>query len=379
MLTDDRYATVTSPSDGVGATAEGQKVQGSGTLRFNSASPDDERFFDVFDKNDVAETWVAEADAPWIKLSAKKGRTFTEQRVTVRVNWSQLDASATGTIRVYNAADNWKKDDLVATFTVQADESAVALGGMPGHIEANGYVAIEAEHFAENVTGADGSRWRPVKRNAQRGDTMKAFPETAARVDADFATTARLKYRVYFTSSGRFTATFYRVPTLNEGRDDDGTARSARTAIGLDDDVPASANLRGCSGTGCGSAWANNVMRQIEPLTFTIDVPTPGWHDLVVYRSDAAIVFDRIIIETVSGAVGDGLVGPVESPNNLAQRDAVQRARVAPLPEQVAAYPSLPAVSLSVGETRALDDVDHVVAVESDNETAVSAALDKHG
>ncbi|MFF6783625.1 glycosyl hydrolase 115 family protein [Streptomyces sp. NPDC012510] len=380
MLTDDRYATVASPSDGVGANAEGQKVPGSGRLRFNSASPEDERYFDVFSKNDVAEEWVAEADAPWITLSGVSGKTSAEQRVTVTVDFARLDASATGTIRVYNAGDGEKTGDPVATFTVDAERATVDFHGRPGgcrpspsrgctpgHIEANGYVAVEAEHFAENVAGADGARWRPIEGMAQRGDAMKAFPETARRVDADFTTTAHLKYRVYFTSSGRFTGTFYRVPTLNEGREDDGTIRSSRTAIGIDDQVPASANLRGCAQTSCGSAWGDNVMRGIEPLTFTVNVPTPGWHELVVYRSDVAILFDRIIIETDSGAVGDGLVGPVESPNNIAQGGAAQTAEVAPLPDELSTHRALPAVSLPVGETRTVDDV---VAVESDNETA---------
>jgi hypothetical protein len=335
MLTDDRYAHVVSPVDGVGANAEGQRVPGSGTLRFNSASPRDERFFDVFSKNDVAEEWVAEADARWLRLSATSGTTATEHRVTVTVDWKRLRASATGTIRVYNATDGTRTGDPVAVFTVDADKTAAKRGG---HVEANGYVAVEAEHFAENVAGADGSEWRPVEGVAQRGDAMKAFPETAARVDADFASTAKLKYRIHFSSTGRFTGTYYRTPTLNEGREDDGTLRTVRTAIGLDENAPVV--LAGCATTSCGNAWADNVMRQIEPLTFTIDVTEPGWHDLVVYRSNAAIVFDRIIIETQSGAVGDGLVGPVESPNDIAR---VRKATVAPVPAEVANFRVLPA------------------------------------
>jgi hypothetical protein len=348
MLTDDRYATVASPAEGVGANAEGQEVPGRGTLLFNSASPDDERFFDVFSRNQVGGEWLAGTDAPWITLSNDAGTTSTEQRVIVTVDWPQLDASASGTIRVYNAAGGERTGAAIATFTVQAVRSAVDLGATRGHLEANGYVAIEAEHFAENVPGVDGSEWRTVKRNGRRGDTMKAFPETAARVDSHFTTTAHLRYRVYFTSSGQFTGTFYRVPTLNEGDNDDGTARTAWTAVGLNDNVPADANLQSCSGTGCGSDWAHNIMRQIEPLTFAVNVPAPGWHELVVYRSDASIVFDRIVIETADGAVGDGLVGPVESPNNIARGDAVQTATVASLAQEVRAYRALAPVNASV-------------------------------
>ncbi|MGC7102595.1 glycosyl hydrolase 115 family protein [Amycolatopsis lurida] len=342
MLTDNRYADVASPVDGVGVNAEGQKVPGSGTLRFNSASPSDERFFDVFTRNAAAQEWVAETDARWIGLSATSGTTSTEHRVTVTVDWKRLRANATGTIRVYNANGGAKTGDPVATFAVNAEIAPVKRGG---HVEANGYVALEAEHFAENVAGADGSEWRPVEGIAQRGDAMKAFPETAARVDTDFDSTAKLKYRVYFSSTGRFTGTYHRIPTLNEGRDDDGTPRTARTAIGLGENAPVL--LAGCAATGCGSAWADNVMRQIEPLTFTIDITEPGWHDLVVYRSNAAIVFDRIVIETAGGAVGDGLVGPVESPNDIAHGKA--KATVAPVPAEVANFRVLPAVTVPPG------------------------------
>ena len=56
--------------------------------------------------------------------------------------------------------------------------------------EANGYVAIEAEHFAQYLPGSDGSEWRVVRRVAQRGDVMKAFPDTAPGVDSNFASGA---------------------------------------------------------------------------------------------------------------------------------------------------------------------------------------------
>jgi len=376
MLTDDRYASVASPAEGVGANAEGQRVPGGGTLRFDAASPRDARFFDVFTRNAVTEEWVAQADVRWIRLSAASGATATEDRVTVTVDWARLAASATGTIRVYHAPRGVPAGDPVAAFTVNADkppasDAETAALKPRGHVEANGYVAVEAEHFAESVPGADGSEWRPVEGLAQRGDVMKAFPETAARVDTDFASTARLRYRVRFSSAGVFTGTYYRVPTLNEGWEDDGTLRTARTAIGLDGNAPVS--LAGCFTTACGAAWERNVMRQIEPLTFTVDVAKPGWHDLVVYRSDAAIAFDRIVIETRSGAVGDGLVGPVESPNTIAR--AGRNATVAPVPDAVATFRVLPAVTVPVGRTRAVEGVDDAVAATSDNKTAVSAAV----
>ncbi|MBB3125363.1 hypothetical protein FHS19_000017 [Paenibacillus rhizosphaerae] len=330
LLSDDHYSTVSSPAWGAGAAAEGQNTAGAGTLRFNS-QVNDMHYFDVFSRGNEKAEWIAESDE-WIVLSANAGSTAAEERVTVAIDWSMLSCSAAGLIRVFNADHGKKVGEAVSVFAVMAIVSEVAFDG-PSFIEANGYVAVEAEHYTESRKGKDGSEWRPIKSNGPRGDTMKAFPDTAERGDCDFANTAQLRYHIYFTSTGTFKGTFYRIPTLNEGFDDYGNPRSCRTAIGLDEVLPAMAQLDGQSSWG-GRRWEENIMRMIELLEFTLIVQTPGWHDLVVYRSDASIVFSRIVIETEQGAVDGSLLGPMESPNNIAGDD-VERSRVAGLTREL--------------------------------------------
>ena len=58
-------------------------------------------------------------------------------------------------------------------------------------------------------------------------------------------------------------------------------------------------------------------MQMSEPLAFSITVQQPGWHTLVIYRVDAAILFDRILIETIPGAGGQALVCPIASPHHF--------------------------------------------------------------
>ncbi|CAM3240034.1 glycosyl hydrolase 115 family protein [Paenibacillus lupini] len=326
LLGDDRYSNVSSPAWGAGAAAEGQKTAGVGTLRFHSRLKD-VHYFDVFSRGKDKAEWVAEAER-WIVLSASAGSTTAEERVKVTIDWSNLSISASGLIQVFNANNGKKAGEPIATFVVTATVSEVTFDG-PSFIEANGYIALEAEHYSENRKGKDGSEWRPIKSNGSRGDTMKAFPDTAERVDNEFAKTAQLRYRIYFSSTGMFKGTFYRIPTLNEGFDDYGIPRSCRTAIGLDEVLPSRAQLDGQSSWG-GRRWEENIMRMVESLEFSLTVQTPGWHDLVIYRSDASIVFSRIVIETEQGAVGDSLLGPIESPNNIAGDDE-PRNRVAGL------------------------------------------------
>ena len=340
----------------LGASAEGMWTAGSGTLRFSAqeGARDDgrggapgagtPRFFDVFNRGVAPVEWRAEAD-PWIALSDDGGTVAGEHRVVVWVDFgadalAHAEGPVSGSIRVFavgadggtdGGTDDGTTDGAdveIARFDVVADPRRVTFDG-PAFAEANGLVVIDAPHVSAVIPGADGSTWAPVAGLGPREGSLKAYPDTAARVaPADFADTARAVYRVHFTSAGRFRGVFVRIPTLNEGPDCDNYVKNGdydyeeeppftcRTAIGLDGAVPDRAQLEG-EYRWRGPRWAANIMRMVEPIEFTIDVPTPGWHDLTVYRSDASIAFSSIMIETVPGALGDGLVGPAESPNSF--------------------------------------------------------------
>ena len=309
----ERYTILTVPEDGVGAACENQKEAGSGTLRFNSASPEDQRYFDVFDKNSVAQKWIAETSADWIVLSAYSGEVTTEQRVLVSVDWSKQNANADGTITVYNVDDNGNKTDAVATFAVKA-VMFEGYGDHVGYVAANGYAAIEFEHYTEKVDGNDGSYWTPVVSNGQHGDTMKALPSGDHHTE-DWANTAQLHYSVYFEKAGTYELTLNRLPTLSEGTTAEGVDRSMNVAVGVGTGVP---NIlighRICDEKN--ETWRMNVLRQLEALTCQITVKQ-GWNDIVIYRVDSDMMIDRMIIRTMDGAAPVGLLGPCESPNNI--------------------------------------------------------------
>ena len=348
VLDESKFAPVASLGDDapisvrLGASAEGRWAAGSGTLRF-SAAFGGLHYIDVFNRGLSPLDWRIEAD-PWIVLSADAGVVAAERRVTVGVDYDRLDAVASGaapaigTIRVIAVdASGRDADAPSAVFTVIAEPRAIAPvdaddavdeAGISGPVfaEANGLVIIDAPHASELVAGEDGAHWAAVPSLGPRVGSLKAYPDDADRVDpADFAHTAQARYRVHFTSAGRFHGVFLRIPTLNEGPNCDNYVKcgdyeyeeeppfTCRTAIGLDDVPPSRANLEG-EYRWRGPRWAANIMRMVEPIDFTIDVPTPGWHDVVVYRSDASIAFAAIMIETVPGALGDGLIGPAESP-----------------------------------------------------------------
>lgn len=327
----EKYGEVLEASSGVGASCENSAEAGKGTLRFDSRIKEEAHYFDVFDKNEVAEKWVAEASDDWTVLSVTSGETRTEQRVTVTVDWTKVTGKQTGTISVYNAGTGGEKiGSAIAVFTVEANKNTVEYGDNKGYIEANGYVAMEAEHYSESVKGNDGSSWGVIKSNGQMSDTMKALPDMAKNT-VDWDQTAKLKYRVYFNKQGTYSLTLKRLPVLNEGSEH-GAERSMNIAVGVGTGTPAV--LKG-NRTG---SWTN-TLNMCETLKCNITVDE-GWNDIILYRCDASFVVYKIVIETVKGAVAPSVLGPDESPNNIAEASAV---KIGELPSELGSYNPAPA------------------------------------
>ena len=64
------------------------------------------------------------------------------------------------------------------------------------------------------------------------------------------------------------------------------------------------------------SAWDNNVLEHIEMLSAKIQVTTPGYHTLKLFKVDSSIAIDRIVIDT--GGLLPSYLGPPESYRHVA-------------------------------------------------------------
>ncbi len=165
-------------------------------------------------------------------------------------------------------------------------------------------IVINAEDFSESIKGTDNSEWIIEKDAGRLTDACTAVPFSADK-SSNFENTAKLRYRVYFSSSGVFTGKFYRIPSLNEGINDDGTPRTCNTAIGVNDSAPVVL----CGNSDVNGRWKENIMHMIEDIDFEITIPSPGWHDIFVYKIDAGIIFDKIVINTSEKSFPPSLLG----------------------------------------------------------------------
>ncbi|HIY57895.1 MAG TPA: glycosyl hydrolase 115 family protein [Candidatus Tetragenococcus pullicola] len=307
MLKENHFAALPKKVATIAAFCEGEKEINQGNLCFHSRL-EQSKFIDVFSRDGQSRKWHAKADA-WINLSQDKGITATQDRLFVTIDWQQVTTNKKGKITIFSEETGAE----IAVFRIDATVSEIEIYEN-STMEANGYVLIEAPNVTESTVGEAGEYWQFLPNIGQRKGVMKAMPDLVTSARENLLDTAKLYYRIYFESTGRFNGKLYRIPTLNEGFESDGSIRTCDLAIGLDNDTPT--NLNGNTHWG-GTAWDNGIMHMTEPLDFTITVQEPGWHVLVIYQVDPSIMFDRIAIETRTGALGNTLVGPVASPNSF--------------------------------------------------------------
>ena len=287
-------APAASTGTALGVVVEGQTKDAPATLAFSSYT-EDQRFIDIFTKTEASVKWSAVVSAPWIRLSQTSGTT-DDQRIRVSIDWAAVPSGAsTGSIKITAGSVTKTIDVKVSNPATPSKQT------LKGYVEANGYVAIEAEHF-QTANARSGAEWRVLPGLGRSGDSVKVFPDLAPSITSPTAASSpSLDYPIYFFSTGTFSVTVYRVPTLN-------AVGQCRLALGLDAD--AAQTLAGVVSVNQ-AAWRTTLNEHIEKLTTTIQVETPGYHTLHLFKVDPSIIVDRIVIDT--GGLSPSYLGPPES------------------------------------------------------------------
>ncbi|MGL6313400.1 glycosyl hydrolase 115 family protein [Vibrio sp. WXL103] len=317
--------------EGIGSVSEGQ-VTGDEQVTLNFSSfEDNKRFIDVFNLGLEPMAWQIETDTDWISVSQSSGEVDIEQRLWVTIDWDLVDAGTyQGSIKVTGAHGHEK------SYPVKAEKYAIELEP-DSYVESNGLVAIEAERYSDSAAGKDDSRWLEHKHFGYTGSSMVVKAD-AKVTDNHISDSARLDYKVLFTSKGTFYGELYRIPTLNEGKE-----MTADIMIGVNGE-----QLQTLSGVrqkgqkrnetlGSGEkvswTWYRNVLAQMEKIPFEITIDEPGYHTISLYQVDAGIGIDRIVLATQDVSKYEqtrSLVGAPESYNNIAPWSPVA---IAPTPE----------------------------------------------
>ncbi len=204
-------------------------------------------------------------------------------------------------------------------------------GGSGPHVEQDGLVIVEAEHYTRLEGDTAGARAWYLQAGAAAGPGpdpdeyhggasgdayMEILPDTRVTHDDAMATGsyydgmggAALHYDIVFQNPGTY---FVWVRAYSSGTEDNGLH------VGVDGALPDSGTRIQHCGTGNWN-WTN-AKRDTggSPCgvngTITINIPSAGPHTITFYQREDGFEFDRFIL-TTSGNDAPAGAGPIESP-----------------------------------------------------------------
>jgi hypothetical protein len=251
------------------------------------------RFIEVFDRGSEPVRFAIEGAPAWVRLSEAR-KVEGGSRIEVSVDWSKAPAGRSRARLLVRGSDGTQVPVVVEADNPTAAPPAGAF------VDADGYVAIEAEHFSRAV-GGEGTRWGVVPGLGRTLSGVTSFPVTAP-ADAPGAG-PRLEYRVWTARAGEMKLEVITAPTLDfRGKG------GLRFAVSIDDgplqlvDIDTSASQ---------ADWSRAVADNARVVATSARIAAPGLHTIKLWRVDPGVVFERVVLDT--GGLRPSYLGPPES------------------------------------------------------------------
>lgn len=273
---------------------------------------DKQRYYiDIFNRGKGLLKFTVKADKPWIRVSATKGTTETEQRIYVDIDWKKApEGKGSGLIEVNQ--NNTKVPVVINTLKKAAPASKEDFyGGFSGEF------SIPANKFSANISGKQ-AKWVALPGLGRAEACMGIYPTTAPNSTPENA--PRLEYKIFLPEAGPAKVLLGILPTqdVNPGR-------GLRIAVSIDNAEPIIIDARKGYHDEFKEYTPENLSRSkvLKPLPelghnyalisrgkprrtevfdnqrwldSTLDVKTPGLHILKIYMVDPEVVLERIII-----------------------------------------------------------------------------------
>jgi len=247
-------------------------------------------YLEIFNRGQASFDYRIGTGNPWLTVTPEKGRVDKQERIWISVDWRKVPAGVFHVpVTITGAGGSVIVDAIICYPAVQAQEK--------GFIEANGYIAAEAEHY----TGIQG-KWQPIPGLGRTLSGMEASPVTAPAQEPG-GNSPRLEYRMIFTDTGIVNVQAWCSPAL------DFSGRGLHYGISFDDEKPQIIDLTGANEER--GAWDKMVADNIKITASAHHISRKGTHVLKFWLVDPGPVLQRIIVD--AGGVKPSYLGPPES------------------------------------------------------------------
>jgi hypothetical protein len=163
-----------------------------------------------------------------------------------------------------------------------------------GFLEANGYVAMEADHYSRQV-----GDWQLLPDIGRTGNGLTPPGGTGAR----------LEYAMTLTTTGPVQVSAYLSPRNNVV-----PAAGLKYAVSVDGETPQVVDIIRATGSDDGTMnpqWARNTSDNVNVTTTVHAVDRPGRHTLTFWMVDPTVIVQRLVVQT--GPLPYSYLGPPES------------------------------------------------------------------
>jgi hypothetical protein len=260
------------------------------------------RYLEIFNKGNKSFSYSITCDKPWIILTDTAGSISTEKRIAVNIDWKKLPAGTqNGNLKIRGAATDIKVS--ISAFNPVLQQA----GTIKGFVEAEGYVAIEAEHYT-SINNTTERRWEKIEDYGRTLSGMRAATFTDAPSAIPGKNAPSLEYGMYLFSSGEAGIRIILSPTLNFLPD-----RDLKIGISFDEEDPRLVVVvpKDFSAMNGNKEWEQTVMDNARFINIKQIIKAPGYHTLKIWLVDPGIVIEKIVVDT--GGVRASYLGPPES------------------------------------------------------------------
>ena len=250
----------------------------------------------------------------WIDLSVTSGKVEAELSVFCRICWDDVLISTEMTEGfILVSGENGERYEIVVQVKGRQDRGEKKqipihgivqyAGGDAFFMEADGYVSIPADCYAENKETSMGN-WRRIRHLGRGcGDAMEAFCVCAGQNwMEELSLQPCLSYSFCLENSGSFLLEIFRFITLNP-------KGQIRLAVEVDEHVPIQAETEIVDEWK--GAWKEAVMNDGEKLLVRLPFLNAGRHILKIYPLDCYVTLSKLVIYTSDRKISN--IGPAVS------------------------------------------------------------------
>ncbi len=261
-----------------------------------------ERFIEVFNKGTAPFDFTAKSDCAWLLMDKASGTVDRDTRIRISANWDKVPEGRSKAL--VHIGGTGISVPVEVTFFKPA---GISPGSVKGFVESNGYVSIEAAHFAKNINTGDNG-WIEVEDFGHTLSGMRATAATDAPALKPGVNAPCLEYQMYMFSTGAVEVNLYVAPTLNFL-----PGRPVRYAIAFDDGEPQLVTLvpEDFDAMNGNREWEESVSNNYRIGKSSHTVSDEGYHILKVWMVDPGVVLQKVVVN--AGGVKPSYLGPPES------------------------------------------------------------------